>query len=254
MNILEPVSAFVMIMNYNAIPLLSFTRKRTDISRNIQVIEEIFSPLKNKRILDIGCGRGILLKALANRLAYPTGIDVNRQSVLEAHKRCPQAEVLLAGAGNMEFEESQFDGAVFLNTLHHIPGDEIHKGLENSLRFTKKKHPVLVLEPLNFGSYFEVFKPLENETEVCANALVALHNFIASGNGRLVNAFEFMTLIRVNSIEHIIADAIAVDPGREKKIPLVRDEMTDLFNNYVQEQDGFPVLEHPMIALVLTDF
>ena len=195
-----------------------------------------------------------MLKALANRLAQPTGIDVSKQALLEARRRCPQAEVVLAGAGDMVFEENYFDGAVILNSLHHIPGKDIHKGLENSLRFTKSKHPVLILEPLNFGSFFEVFKPLEDETQVCQNALIALHEFIEGQKGRLLDAFEYMTFIRVNSIERIIAEAISVDPSREKKAGLVSNEMTDLFNQHVQEQDGYKVLEQPMIAFVLTEF
>lgn len=243
-----------MIKNYNEIPLLSFTRRRTDIRRNISVIEEVFSPLENKKILDVGCGRGALLKALLNRKAQPTGIDVNKQSLMEARRRCPQAEIILNGAAEMVFERNHFDGTVFLNTLHHIPRDEIQTGLENALRFTKTKHQVLILEPLNFGSFFEVFKPLEDETQVCANALIALHDFIERQKGRLVEIFDFMTFIRVNSIESIVTEAISVDPSREKKARLVINEMTNLFNQHVQVQDGYKVLEQPMIAFILSEF
>ncbi|MCY4099325.1 MAG: class I SAM-dependent methyltransferase, partial [Rhodobacteraceae bacterium] len=90
-----------MTMNHKEIPLLGMTRKRTDLNRNITVIEETFSPLEDQRILDIGCGRGNLLKALANRLAKPTGIDVNMQSLIEARRKCPRAELIHTGAGDL---------------------------------------------------------------------------------------------------------------------------------------------------------
>ena len=241
-----------MTMNHKEIPLLAMTRKRTDLNRNITVIEEIFSPLENQRILDIGCGRGSLLKALANRLAKPTGIDVNKQSLIEASRKCPQAELIHTGAGDMVFREHGFDGTIILNTLHHIPAMEIQRGLQKALQVTKPGCPVLIMEPLNCGSFFEVFKPLEDETEVCRNALHELHDFIERNLGRLDDAFEYMTSIRVSSIETILNDAISVDPKRANRVEMVLEEMKDLFQLYALKQQGHLILEQPMVAFVLT--
>ncbi len=243
-----------MNLNYHTNPLLSFTRRRTDINRNMEVIDETFFPIKNKKILDVGCGRGSLLKALENRSAVPTGIDINDQSLAEARRRCNKVEMRHAGAEDVVFEDNVFDGAVFLYALHHIPEDVIQKGLENVLNCTKQGCPVLILEPLNFGSYFEVFRPLEDETEVCHNALMELHSFIENRKGRLNSAFEYMTFSRVSSIEKIIAEAMTVDPKRAERVNTVADEMADLFNKKVQNRNGHLVLEQPMIGFILTEF
>ena len=254
MDYLYTESGFEKMMNYHDFPLFSCIRKRTDINRNIKVIEKTFSPLKDKKLLDIGCGKGSLLKALENRLALPTGIDVNKQSLTEARRRCPKAEILLTGAGEMAFDNNFFDGAIIQNTLHHIPENEIQKSLQKALGFTIPGHPVLILEPLNFGSYFEIFKPLEDETDVCQKALNQLHRFVESKMGRLKDAFEYMTYVRVNSLESIINEAISVDPRREKRARSVTNDMENLFHKLVEKQDGFLVLEQPMIAFVLTEF
>lgn len=241
-----------MTMNHKEIPLLAMTRKRTDVNRNITVIEETFSPLENQRILDVGCGRGGLLKALANRLAKPTGIDVNKQSLIEASRKCPQAELIHTGVGDMVFRDHVFDGTIILNTLHHIPEREIQSGLQKALQVTKPGCPVLIMEPLNFGSFFEVFKPLEDETDVCRNALHELHDFIERDLGRLDDAFEYLTSIRVNSIEAIVNDAISVYPKRANRIEMVFEEMKELFQIHALKQQGHLLLEQPMVAFVLT--
>ncbi len=241
-----------MTMNHKEIPLLAMTRKRTDVNRNITVIEETFSPLENQRILDVGCGRGGLLKALANRLAKPTGIDVNKQSLIEASRKCPQAELIHTGVGDMVFRDHGFDGTIILNTLHHIPEKEIQRGLQKALQVTKQGCPVLIMEPLNFGSFFEVFKPLEDETDVCRNALHELHDFIERDLGRLNDAFEYMTSIRVSSIEAIVNDAISVYPKRANRIEMVFEEMKELFQIHALKQRGHLLLEQPMVAFVLT--
>ncbi len=243
-----------MNLNYHTNPLLSFARKRTDINRNMEVIDETFFPIKNKKILDVGCGRGGLLKALENRSAIPTGIDINDQSLAEARRRCKKVQIHHAGAEDVVFEDNVFDGTIFLYTLHHIPEDVIQKGLENALHCTKQGCPVLILEPLNFGGYFEILKPLEDETAVCQNALMELHSFIESKKGRLNSAFEYMTYFRVSSIEKIIIEAVAVDPKRAEKVSMVADEMAALFNKKVQNQNGHLVLEQPMIGFILTEF
>ncbi len=241
-----------MTMNHKEIPLLAMTSKRTDVNRNITVMEETFSPLENQRILDVGCGRGGLLKALANRLAKPTGIDVNKQSLIEASRKCPQAELIHTGVGDMVFRDHGFDGTIILNTLHHIPEKEIQRGLQKALQVTKQGCPVLIMEPLNFGSFFEVFKPLEDETDVCRNALHELHDFIERDLGRLNDAFEYMTSIRVSSIEAIVNDAISVDPKRANRIEMVFEEMKELFQIHALKQQGHLLLEQPMVAFVLT--
>jgi len=248
----EKTGFFCMTVYQNEIPLLAMTRKRTDVNRNIAVIEETFSPLENQRILDIGCGRGGLLKALANRSAKPTGIDVNKQSLIEASKKCPQAELFHTGAGDMVFSENGFDGTIILNTLHHIPEQEVQKGLLKALQVTKPGCPLLIMEPLNFGSFFEVLKPLEDETEVCRNALHELHDFIEGDLGRLDDAFEYMISIRVNGIEAIVNDAVSVDPNRANRVEMVIEEMKDLFQLHALKKQGYLVLEQPMVAFVLT--
>ena len=152
----------------------------------------------------------------------------------------------------MVFRDHGFDGTIILNTLHHIPAKEIQRGLQKALQVTKPGCPVLIMEPLNCGSFFEVFKPLEDETEVCRNALHELHDFIERNLGRLDDAFEYMTSIRVSSIETILNDAISVDPKRANRVEMVLEEMKDLFQLYALKQQGHLILEQPMVAFVLT--
>lgn len=82
--------------------------------------------LKGKRILDIGCGGGLLSESLAKKGAQVTGLDVNqamldlarhhaRRSGLTVEYRMGSAESLA------KVEKNGFDGVVCMEVLEHVP-------------------------------------------------------------------------------------------------------------------------------------
>lgn len=73
------------------------------------------------RILDVGCGTGGTMKALAG-LAQWTGTDLNEYAVELARQRS-NAQVFVAEAANLPFEDHTFDAVTALDVLEHIEDD-----------------------------------------------------------------------------------------------------------------------------------
>lgn len=85
------------------------------------------SPLSGKRVLDVGCGGGILADSMARRGAQVTGIDLATKAL-----RVAQLHALEAQTKNIEYREisvekladeqpGSFDAVTCMEMLEHVP-------------------------------------------------------------------------------------------------------------------------------------
>lgn len=86
--------------------------------------------LKNKRVLDVGCGGGILAESMARRGAKVTGIDLGEGplSVASLHALDSQVEVdyqQIAVEALAEREAGQYDVVTCMEMLEHVPAPEL---------------------------------------------------------------------------------------------------------------------------------
>jgi len=78
-----------------------------------------------RRCIDVGCGPGIVLEALARRGGEVVGVDATPEMVHQARERCRQAKLAnvqaMVGLGEkLPFPDRHFDAAVSRVTLHHV--------------------------------------------------------------------------------------------------------------------------------------
>lgn len=82
--------------------------------------------LPGRRLLDVGCGSGALLAALAAR--YPplglAGVDLSPVMLAVAKRRLPEARLVHADAGRLPFATDAFDTVVSASSLHYWPEPE----------------------------------------------------------------------------------------------------------------------------------
>ncbi len=85
------------------------------------------SPLKDQRVLDVGCGGGILTDSMARQGAYPLGIDLSTKAL-----RVAQLHALEAQTPHVEYREvsvealaaeqpGSFDTVTCMEMLEHVP-------------------------------------------------------------------------------------------------------------------------------------
>lgn len=92
-------------------------------------IEQYSGSLAGKRILDVGCGGGILSESMAARGARVTGLDLSREAlnVAKLHLYESQLEVEYVHSGVEEYARHHphsFDIVTSMEMLEHVPSPE----------------------------------------------------------------------------------------------------------------------------------
>jgi SAM-dependent methyltransferase len=86
------------------------------------------------RLLEVGCGRGVALPVLAERLAPAsvTGIDVDAEALEEAARRAAaaglRAALHAADVRALPFEDASFDLVIDFGTCYHVSGGDDGRG------------------------------------------------------------------------------------------------------------------------------
>ena len=96
--------------------------------RRLALIERYVS-LRDRRVLDLGCGVGEYVRAFARRGAHALGTDIATDRLVEARQRVeatatPGVEGLLAAAGeSLPFRDALFDLVVLNEVIEHVQDD-----------------------------------------------------------------------------------------------------------------------------------
>jgi ubiquinone/menaquinone biosynthesis C-methylase UbiE len=169
------------------------------------IIVAAFAPLAGKRLLDVGCGAGVLARLLSDRGARVGGVDPNVEAVALAREAVPAGSFHPAGAEALPFAGDSFDGAIFLNSLHHVPEPTMHRALEEAAR---------VVEPLAEGSFFFALRSVEDETDVRTAAQETLRRALESGAFEQLRRVEYLRREHFEGRNQFLGHVVAVDPAR----------------------------------------
>jgi ubiquinone/menaquinone biosynthesis C-methylase UbiE len=93
----------------------------------LPLIAGLFKPPRNVRVLEVGCGRGVALPTLAQRLqpAELVGLDCDPEALAIAHARTAGvARLVEADACEMPFEDASFDLVFDFGTFYHAADPE----------------------------------------------------------------------------------------------------------------------------------
>lgn len=209
-------------------------------------IEAAFAPLAGKRLLDIGCGPGRLIEALSRRGAAVAGVEPDEAAVAQASALLPSAEIRRAGAEALPFADGSFDGAIFLNSLHHVPVALMARALAEALRIVGPSGCVVVIEPLPEGPFFEAMRPLEDETEIRLAAQAALTSIIASGEVELLALREWERVERFATLDQFIERVLAADPSRARHLNEARSALAMRFEALAERKGDGRILRQPL--------
>ncbi len=111
----------------------------------------------NERVLDIGCGNGLIERDVASKVKEVTAIDTNEKNIKNALELCKDIEngkinFIHGDATNYDFKDS-FDKIILSNVLEHI---EERIGFLNKI---KKLSPVLLIRvPMMNRDWLTLYK------------------------------------------------------------------------------------------------
>jgi SAM-dependent methyltransferase len=97
------------------------------------------------RVLDVGCGTGVLVARLAALGYEVVGLDPSRGMLDVMKKRAPEVAAVQGSGAEMPFEEGEFDLSLSIATMHHIADpDAVRRALGEMVRVVKTGGRVLV--------------------------------------------------------------------------------------------------------------
>lgn len=103
----------------------------------------------NKKILDVGCGTGMLLKKLEG-YGNAQGIDISENALQFSRER--KVKVTKASIDKIPFKNNSFDFVTVMNVLYHKKVDE--KKAVRELNRVLKKHGFLLINEAAFDFLF----------------------------------------------------------------------------------------------------
>jgi SAM-dependent methyltransferase len=99
-------------------------------------------PVAGQRVLDLGCGSGVFLRAAADRGATVSGLDASEALLELARARVPDADVRIGDLESLPYEDDFFDAVTGFNSFFFAA--DIVAALREAGRVAKPGAPVVI--------------------------------------------------------------------------------------------------------------
>lgn len=169
----------------------------TSITRTC-IEKEIWSELLDldgKCILELGCGKAEITRALAteghNRRICALEVDQIQHSYHCTIEDLPNVEFRLAGAEHIPYPDASFDVVFMFKSLHHVPLDLMDTAYAEIKRVLKPCGHAYISEPVFAGDFNEVLRMFHDEEKVRLAAFEATKRAVDSGDFELVSETFF---------------------------------------------------------------
>ncbi|CAA7621548.1 2-polyprenyl-3-methyl-5-hydroxy-6-metoxy-1, 4-benzoquinol methylase [Candidatus Terasakiella magnetica] len=218
-----------------------------DKRRNSDVIVETLA-LEGKRVIDVGCGDGALVRLMARFGAQVLGVECSPRQLAKARSgKVIGSEEIVEGVGqSLPAPDASADVVVFFNSLHHIPIEYQARALSEAARVLKTGGTVYISEPLPYGAFFEAVRPIDDETWVRGAALAAIKAGWLHGLDE-ISEFTYIHPLVMNDYEAFRERIVSANSEREQRFTQLDAEMRQRFAGLATPlADGGFGFEQPM--------
>jgi ubiquinone/menaquinone biosynthesis C-methylase UbiE len=134
-----------------------------------RIAEKIFQfvDLKNKQVLEVGCGNGRITSLLVGKSDKLIAIDPNIGKIKEARNQVISADFRIGSGDDLDFPDECFDVVIFTLSLHH---QNSQAALREATRVLKNRGEILVIEPVNEGEVERIFTLAHSEEQAVLEA------------------------------------------------------------------------------------
>ena len=195
--------------------------------------------LEGARAIDVGCGDGALVRFMTREGAWVIGVEPSEVQLSRAKAaEAAGGERYLRGvAEQLPLPDGAFDAVIFFNALHHVPVEAQTAGLDEAARVVRPGGLVYVMEPIAAGPYFEMMRPVEDETFVRAKAYEALKEAHRGPILEETNEICYEAPFRYRSFEGFKESFLAIDGRRRERLAAMEDELRQSFESAGEQRD-----------------
>ena len=154
------------------------------INEELDLLQSLVALDQHPRIIELGCGAADLSRKLLVRCpsCEITALEVDeRQHAKNLLNPMLRLQFVQAGAQATPFSTGDFDLALMLKSLHHVPLDHLGQALSEVHRVLRPNGLLYVSEPVFAGALNEVMRLFHDEEHVRAAALRAIQEAVSSG-------------------------------------------------------------------------
>lgn len=131
-----------------------------------------FSPLEDRRVLEVGCGSGRITSLLADLPEILVAVEPDEVPVRHARSHIADADFIRGEGEHLALPDSCFDVILFTLSLHHHR--DCRSALSEAGRVLKDGGRILVIEPAAEGEVERFFMLVHDETEAKLQARDAI--------------------------------------------------------------------------------
>jgi SAM-dependent methyltransferase len=135
-NIDESIAVFGKDHNF-------FVKNKARIINNIITFER---DSKEAKVLDVGCGTGLIHKYIVNKNRQIYGVDVSKDSIAVAQEANPSVVYSIYDGEVLPYEAGTFDLAYAICVMHHVPTQQWANFVSELYRVLKPGGVALVIE------------------------------------------------------------------------------------------------------------
>jgi SAM-dependent methyltransferase len=196
-----------------------------ETNSDLGVLEALLAPA-GQNVLDVGCGAGHLVRALAALGARPVGLEITAEQLAPALAADDGSGIryVVGRAQALPLPDDSLDVVVFMRSLHHVPVPEQFTALTEARRVLRPGGQVYIVEPLAEGSYFELMSLVEDEREARAAAQLAVAEAGRAGLSVEARA-EYEVIVGIGSLDDLRRRFVSVDPARAERFDARRDDL-----------------------------
>ena len=122
-----------------------------DISRKLCLV-------KSNRLLDVGCGSGVLLAGLKSSVMSVSGVDISPRMIEIAKDFVKGGYFSVSNADNLAFNDNLFDKIICYSVFHYFPDEKFAmKTIDEFLRVCKPGGKILIGDIPSKKHYDEIF-------------------------------------------------------------------------------------------------
>ena len=161
------------------------------------LVDRFLRPSPSDKVIDVGCGSGVVADHIASKGAEVVGVDTNPSAIAFATQRFgrPSVEFRLGTAEDLPFPNGAFTKVVFMEVLEHLSADEARPMMSTLRRLLAPRGLLLVTTP-NYGGIWPFVEALVDRTGRAAHMAHDQHvsRYDRSHLQRLLEGADFTPL------------------------------------------------------------